>query len=195
MLWLVFGGEPSAYAREHFHPLERDVVGRSMAWTVGVLAVLSTVGGWLQFAPVWHPVETWLQTVAEPLVSPANWQEAVSSIVAVALGVAGIGVAWVFYGARPRAVPRIAFARVLEHKFYFDEAYDALFYRPATRAAWYLGHYIEQPLIAGSAREIAEETRDLGGFFARLQTGLLRTYALAIASSLAVLAIVFVVIK
>jgi NADH-quinone oxidoreductase subunit L len=195
MLWLVFGGEPSPYAREHFHALGRDVVGRSMAWTVGVLAVLSTIGGWLQFAPIWHPVETWLQTVAEPLVSPTNRQEAVSSIVAVGLGVAGIGVAWVFYGAPRRTVPRLAVARVLEHKFYFDEAYDALFYRPAARAAWYLGRLVELPLIAGSGREIGEETRDLGALFARLQTGLLRTYALAIASSLAVLAIVFVAVK
>jgi NADH-quinone oxidoreductase subunit L len=191
----VFGGEPSPYAREHFHALGRDVVGRSMAWTVGVLAVLSTIGGWLQFAPVWHPVETWLQTVAEPLVSPASWQEAVSSVLAVGLGIAGIGVAWVFYGARRRVVPRIAFARVLERKFYFDEAYEALFYRPATRAAWYLGHVVELPLIAGSGREIGEETRDLGGVLARLQTGLLRTYALAIASAVAVLAIVFVAVR
>jgi NADH-quinone oxidoreductase subunit L len=195
MLFLVFWGEPSAFAREHFHALKRDMVGRSMEWTVAVLAVLSVFGGWLQFAPVWHPVETWLRTVAEPLVSPTGWQEAASSILAVALGLAGIGVAWVFYGARRRAVPRIAFARVLEHKFYFDEAYDQLFYLPVARATWYLGHFVEQLLIADSGRELGDETRDLGGIFARLQTGLLRTYVLAIASSVAVLAIVFVVVK
>ena len=38
-------------------------------------------------APVWHPVESWLHTVAAPLVLPTNWQEAVSSILAVLLGV------------------------------------------------------------------------------------------------------------
>jgi NADH-quinone oxidoreductase subunit L len=196
MLFMVFWGEPSSFAREHFHPLERDVVGRSMEWTVAVLAVLSVIGGWLQFAPVWHPVETWLRTVAEPLVSPGGWQEAVSSILAVALGVGGIAVAWLLYGARRLAVPRAPFwQRTLEHKFWFDELYDALFYRPATRIAWYLGHFVEEPLIAGSGREIGEETRDLGGAFARLQSGLLRTYVLAIASAVAVLAIVFVAVK
>jgi NADH-quinone oxidoreductase subunit L len=196
MLFLVFGGEPSAFAREHFHALKNDVVGVSMGATVGVLAVLSVVGGWLQFAPVWHPVETWLSTVAEPLVSPTNWQEAISSILAVALGLAGIAVAWLLYGAKRRAVPRAAFwQRTLEHKFYFDEVYDAVFYRPAAWTARAFGRLIEQPLIAGSGRELGRETRDLGGVLARLQTGLLRTYALAIASALAVLAVVFVVVK
>ena len=28
--------------------------------------------------PYWHPIETWLQTVAEPTVTPENWQEWVS---------------------------------------------------------------------------------------------------------------------
>jgi NADH-quinone oxidoreductase subunit L len=129
-------------------------------------------------------------------VSPKDWQEWTSSGLALALGGLGIGVAWVFYGARRRPVPRFAFAqRTLERKFYFDELYDAAFYRPSAAFARALTRSFERPFILGSGREIGDETRDLGGLFARLQTGLLRTYALAIASSLAVLAIVFVAIK
>jgi NADH-quinone oxidoreductase subunit L len=196
MLFLVFWGEPSAFVREHFHALKNDVVGVSMGATVGVLAVLSVIGGWLQWVPFWDPVDTWLDTVAEPLVSPSNWQEAVSSILAVGLGIAGIGVAWVFYGAKRRVVPRSAFwQRLLEHKLYFDEAYDALFYRPAVWLARALSRWVEQPLIVRSTREVGEDTRELGGILARLQTGLLRTYALAIASAAAVLVVVFVVVK
>jgi NADH-quinone oxidoreductase subunit L len=195
MLFIVFWGEPSAFVREHFHALKRDVVGVSMGATVAVLAVLSTVGGWIQFSPFWEPVDTWLDTVAEPLVSPSGWQEAVSSILAVGLGATGIGVAWLLYGVKRRAVPRAVFwQRTLEHKFYFDELYDAVFYRPAVVLASALGRFVE-PLITGSGRELGEETRDLGGILARLQTGLLRTYALAIAASLAVLAVVFVAVK
>jgi NADH-quinone oxidoreductase subunit L len=196
MLFLVFGGEPSAFVREHFHALRRDVVGVSMASTVGVLAVLSVIGGWLQWAPLWHPVETWLRTVAEPTVSPKSWQEAVSSALALALGLAGIGVAWLIYGVRRIPVPRLAFAqRTLEHKFYFDEAYDALFYAPAVFLAGFLRRGVEQPLIADTGRDLADDTRDLGTVVARAQTGLLRTYALAIASSVAVLAVVFVAVR
>jgi NADH-quinone oxidoreductase subunit L len=196
MFFLVFGGEQSAFVREHFHALKRDVVGVSMGATVAVLAVLSVIGGWIQWAPLWHPVETWLATVAEPLVSPTSWDEAISSVLALGLGLSGIGVAWLIYGVQRRAVPRALFwQRTLERKFYFDELYDALFYKPSVALAQAFAAWIEQPLIVGSGREIGHETRDVGGMFARLQTGLLRTYVLAIASSLAVLAIVFVAVK
>jgi NADH-quinone oxidoreductase subunit L len=196
LIFLVFWGEPSAFVREHFHALKRDVVGTTMAVTVGVLAVLSVVGGWIQFSPWWHPVDTWLDTVAEPLVTPKSWQEWTSIAISLLLGLSGIFVAWLIYGARRVAVPRLAFAqRTLEHKFYFDEAYDAVFYRPAVWLAQALGRWIERPLVTGSVDEVAEETRDIGGFVARLQTGLVRTYALAIASSVAILAIVFVAVR
>jgi NADH-quinone oxidoreductase subunit L len=196
LLFIVFWGEPSAFVREHFHPLGRDAVAFSLAIPVGVLTVLSIVGGWIQFSPWWHPVETWLQTVAEPIVSPSSWQEWTSIALSLLLGLCGIGVAWALYGARRLAIPRIAWAqRTLEHKFYFDEAYDAVFYEPAVSLAKLLRRGVEEPLIADSGRDLGDDTRDLGGIVARAQTGLVRTYALAIASGVAVLAIVFVVLK
>jgi NADH-quinone oxidoreductase subunit L len=196
LFFIVWWGEPSAFVREHFHALKRDVVGISLAIPVGVLTVLSVVGGWIQFSPWWHPVETWLQTVAEPVVSPESWQEWTSIALSLLLGLSGIAVAWTIYGARRVAVPRVAWAqRTLEHKFWFDEAYDVLFYAPAVFLANFLRRGVEQPLIADSGRDLGDDTRDLGGLVARAQTGLLRTYALAIASSVAVLAIVFVAVR
>jgi NADH-quinone oxidoreductase subunit L len=196
LLYLVFWGEPSGFVREHFHAVRRDVVGVSLAVPVAILAVLSIVGGWIQWAPLWHPIETWLETVAEPLVTPENWMEWTTSVIALALGGAGWFAAWLLYGARRYSVPRFARPqRVLERKFYFDEAYDALFYRPSVWLAKALQRWVERPLIADTTTELGDETRDLGGLVARIQTGLLRTYALAIASSVAVLAIVFVVVK
>ena len=196
MLFLVFWGEPSPFVREHFHALKRDVPGISMATTVGILTVLAAFGGWVQFSPWWEPIGTWLDTVAEPLVSPSGWQELVSSVLAPILGAAGIGLAWLMYGARRVAVPRLAFAqRTLEHKFYFDELYDAVFYKPSVWIAHGLRRWVEGPVIAETGRDLGDETRDVGGLVARLQTGLLRTYALAIASSVADLAIVFVAVR
>jgi hypothetical protein len=59
----------------------------------------------------------------------------------------------------------------------------------------FLRRDVEQPLIADSGRDLGDDTRELGGFVARAQTGLVRTYALAIATGVAVLAIVFVIVK
>jgi len=196
LLFLVFWGEPSPFVREHFHALKSDVVGLSLAVPVAILAVLAVVGGWIQWAPLWHPIETWLRTAAEPTVSPKSWQEWMTSALALLFGLGGMYVAWLYYGARRYAVPSYAFAqRVLEHKFYFDELYDALFYRPTVWAAKGLYSWIEDPLVDESSHSLGQDTRDLGRLVARAQTGLLRTYALAIASSVAVLAIVFVAVK
>jgi NADH-quinone oxidoreductase subunit L len=196
LLFLVFWGEPSPFVREHFHALKRDLTGWTMGVPVALLAVLSVIGGWIQFAPLWHPVETWLQSVAEPTVTPTDWQEGISSALAVLLGLLGIYVAWALYAVKTFAVPQFAFAqRVLEHKFYFDELYDALFYRPTVWLAKGLYRGIEDPLIAESSTSLGQDTRNLGRIVARLQTGLVRTYVLAIASSAAVLAIVFIAVK
>jgi NADH-quinone oxidoreductase subunit L len=200
MYFVVFGGERSAYVREHFLHGHGDHSGEgpfSMTAPVAILGVLAFVGGWLQWGPFWHPITDWLDPVARPLVEPRSWQEWTSSGLALALGLAGIGLAWLFYGARERrAVPRVpAVERALVHKLYFDEAYDLAFYRPAVRLSQLLGRLVERPLIAGSGRELGEGTVDLGRGFARLQTGLVRTYALAIASSVAVIAVVFVAVR
>jgi NADH-quinone oxidoreductase subunit L len=168
----------------------------TMTSTVAVLAVLTVIGGFLQFAGVWTPVTNWLDPVARPLVEASGTQEAVSSILAVILGAAGIGVAWLMYGARSTSVPRIAWAQtLLERKFYFDELYDVGFYRPAVLLATGLARWVERPLIFGSVRELVAGFGLLGRDTGRLQTGLVRTYVLAIAASLAVLTVVFVAVR
>jgi NADH-quinone oxidoreductase subunit L len=193
MLFMAFWGEPSAFVREHFHALGRDVVGYSLAVPVAVLTVLAAFGGWLQFAGIWTPVSNFLEPVAPALVEASGLQEAVSSLLAVGLGLAGIGAAWWIYGAHRAAAPKAS--PVLEHKFYFDELYDALFYRPAVFLARGLLQWVERPLVFGSVTGIAGAVRALGSETRGLQTGLVRTYALAIAASLAVATVVFVAVR
>jgi len=196
MVFMVFWGEPSAFVREHFHKLKQDLVGVSLEVPVGVLAVLAAFGGWIQFANLWTPITDWLEPVARPLVEATGTQEAVSSVLAVLLGLAGIGVAWAIYAVHRAERPRVPWAQtLLEHKFYFDELYDFVFYRPAVFLAVALGNYVERPLVFGSVRELAEGVRELGSGTRRIQTGLVRTYALAIAASLAVVTIVFVAVR
>jgi NADH-quinone oxidoreductase subunit L len=196
MLFIVFLGEPSGFGREHFHALPRNLVGYTLAVPVGVLTVLSAIGGFLQFAGVWTPVSDWLEPVARPLVEASGRQELVSSVLAVVLGGFGIWLAWLLYGARSMEAPRVpSVQRVLEHKLYFDELYDAVFYRPAVLLATGLTRWVERPLVFGSVRELTQGVRELGLGTGRLQTGLVRTYALAIAASLAVVTVVFVAVR
>jgi NADH-quinone oxidoreductase subunit L len=171
---------------------------RTMLVPVGILAVLAVIGGWIQFAPFWHPLTNWLEPVARTLgvAEPKSWQEALSSVLAVLLGLAGIGVAWAMYGTGRVAVPRMpALQRVLEHKFYFDEAYDRLFYAPAVAIVGYLRGTTEDEWILPAGGEFAEVTLEGGRLARRLQTGLLRTYVLALGTGMALLAIVFLLVR
>jgi NADH-quinone oxidoreductase subunit L len=167
-----------------------------MAWTVGALAVLSVVGGWIQFAGVWHPLSDFIEPVAVSGVEPSSLQDVVTSVLAVGLGALGIGVAWWIYSARRAEVPRYELGqRVLEHKFYVDELYDAVFYRPAAWIAHAAIRFVEGPLIAGSIRGLTEGTRVLATRVTAVQTGLLRTYALALGSGAAILTLVFLAVR
>src|ERR687888_1665036 len=86
MIFLVFGGEPSEHVEGHLHVPQRDVPGAALAVPVAVLAVLATIGGWIQFAGVWTPISDWLGPVAPPLVDASSTQEAISSSVGVVVG-------------------------------------------------------------------------------------------------------------
>jgi NADH-quinone oxidoreductase subunit L len=170
----------------------------TMLLPVGVLSVLALVGGWIQFAPFWTPVTRWLAPVAPTLAvaEPTDWQDAVASILAVALGLTGIAVAYLMYARRTVAVPsRRKLQRVLEHKFYFDEAYDALFFRPAAGLARFLRDAFEGPWFISTPTELGEDTLTVARGVRRIQTGLLRTYVLFLGTGMAVLAVVLLVVK
>jgi NADH-quinone oxidoreductase subunit L len=199
LLFLVFGGNRRTPPGMTEHPphLHGDAVARwSLFIPVGVLTVLSVVGGWIQFAGVWTPVSDWFSWIAPPFAEATNTQEAVTSILAVALGLLGAAAAWGYFGAPALSLPRVPRLRaLLEHKFYFDELYDALFYRPAVTSARLLAALVEGPLVGGSIAGLAGAVRGLGRESSRLQTGLVRTYTLALAASLAVLVVVFVAVR
>ena len=165
---------------------------------VGILSVLAIVGGWIQFAPFWHPLTNWLEPAARTLgvAEPTNTQEAIASVLAVLLGLAGVGVAWALYGRREVAVPRMpAVQRTLEHKLYFDEAYDALFYKPAGVVAAQLRNLVELPFVLSAGPDLGETAMDAGRAVRKLQTGVLRTYVFFLGAGMAVLAIVFLLVK
>jgi NADH-quinone oxidoreductase subunit L len=196
MIFLVFGGEPSPFVREHLHRPGHTMPALWMAWTVGALAILSVVGGWLQFAGIWHPLSDFIEPVAVSGVEPSSLQDAVTSVLAVGLGALGIGIAWWIYSARRDEVPRFELGqRVLERKFHFDELYDAAFYRPAAWLAAGAMRLVEEPLIGGSIRGLAGGTRVVATRVTAAQTGLLRTYALALGSGAAILTVVFLAVR
>jgi hypothetical protein len=58
-----------------------------------------------------------------------------------------------------------------------------------------LRRWVEEPIVVGSLEELGAETVQVGEGLARVQSGLLRTYAIAIAFAVAVLVVVFVAVR
>jgi len=201
LLFVVFLGEPSPLVHEHDHGPAHGEGPWTMTVPVAALAVLAVVGGWIQIAGIWHPFGEWLDPIAVgrehlALVEPTVTQDYVTSALAVGLGVVGIAVAWMLYGSRKWAVPRFAAVQeTLEHKFWFDELYDAIFFRPAVFVSGLVRGGIEEPLIGGSISGVTLGAREAGGALGDAQTGYLRTYALAIAGAVAVLVVVFITVQ
>jgi len=199
-LWfLVFPGEPSPFVREHYHD---DHHGREGAWTmlvpVGILALLATFGGWLQWAPKWHPFTSWLAPAAPTLAAaaPTSTQEYFTSAATVIAGLAGIAIAWAVYSEQRLAIPAAPFLRrTFEHKFWFDELYDAVFYRPAAALAGVLFREFEEPVVLQTGPDLGETTLAAGDLMRRIQTGLLRTYVLFLAGGAAAVVLAFLIVR
>jgi NADH-quinone oxidoreductase subunit L len=192
LYYRVFHGEPAAEPHEAEHHGEGD---RSMLVPVGVLAVGSTIVGFLAIPGVWEPFETWLEPVVEPLVTPSTTQEWATSAVAVALGVLGILLARRAFRAGRELVPDGAVRTTLEHKLWFDELYDAVFERPGQAVAALLRDRVEAPVVQGGLDEVAGETLRGATLTSSIQSGLLRTYALAFTVAVGVLTLVFLVVR
>jgi NADH-quinone oxidoreductase subunit L len=198
-LWfLVFPGEPSPFVREHHHRHHGHEGPWTMLVPVGILAVLATVGGWIQWSPRWHPFTDWLEPAARtlPAAVPTNTQEYFTSAATVVAGLVGIAIAWLVYSERRIAIPAAPFLRrTLEHKFWFDELYDALFYRPGAAIAVGLKREFEEPFVLQTGPDLAEGTMFAGGLMRRIQTGLLRTYVLFLAAGAATVVLVFLIVR
>jgi NADH-quinone oxidoreductase subunit L len=197
LYYAVFQGQPAeAEAPAHAaHAAGHGEAAPSMMLPVGILAVLSTVAGLLVIPGVWHPFTEWIGETAEPLVEPTAGEEWAISAVAVLLGLVGLLLARRAFRAGRQLVTRPEAWRVLEHKLYFDELYDGLFYRPAVAVSNGLRRNVEEPVIERSLDEIGSGTIHASGGLARVQSGLLRTYALAVTVAVLVLIVVFVAVR
>jgi NADH:ubiquinone oxidoreductase subunit 5 (subunit L)/multisubunit Na+/H+ antiporter MnhA subunit len=118
-----------------------------------------------------------------------------TSLAAVLVGLVGVFVAWRVVRERRELVAEPRLLSTLQHKLWFDELYDVVVSRPVQAAAVLLRDRVEGPLVHRSLDEVARGSLEAGGTMARAQTGLLRTYALVIAASVVVLAVVFLVVR
>jgi NADH-quinone oxidoreductase subunit L len=182
---------------------EHHVAERSwpMKVAMGALAVLTVVGGIVGVPAATETLETFLEPTFEDSryadVHPSEGAEWAGLAGGGLVAAAAIALAYVFY-VRRRGITlqlRDRFAavhRFLEHKWYFDELYDALFVRPFTGAGDFGRRVIETDFVQGFIVGGATGVVRAGTSVARaIQTGYLRAYALLLLLGLGALALYF----
>ena len=189
MWWLAFWGKPSPQ-RPVEHPHEAPPV---MLIPVAILAVLAVVGGFIQTRALGLGPSA-VSDFLEKVVTKPAWEE---SGAAVAIGLVTMVLGGLLFLAAYRMKPWTAYApwaqRLLEHKYYFDEAYDAAFVRPLDSLADGGQRRVEQPVIdgavVGTGTLAAAGARGLGV----TQSGYFRNYVLVFVAGAVIVAVLLIV--
>jgi NADH-quinone oxidoreductase subunit L len=165
-LFLAFFGD----YRGHHHPHESPLV---MWAPLAVLAVLSLGGGFIN-------VPRWLEPMF-PLKE--EHIEAWVGYLPFVAGFLGIGLAYLFYVARPQLAASFAKAmgwlyKLVYNKYFVDEAYDFAVVNPVIKGSrTVLWHGVDVGVIDGMVNGVGKRSRGIGNVLRYLQSGNIRNYA------------------
>ncbi len=230
MIFRAFYGEPVPEAREleeghlhhaevHTNPANGEVedtdVGfpgpdhhiaerePSMKAAMGILALLSIVGGFLQIPKVTHVVDHFLEPTFHDSAlyerDPSNGLLVFGLVLGAAVGLAGIAIAYYVWVKNPGLSERVrqrlsALHRLFVNKWFFDELIDTLVVRPSR---WF-GNFAQQTfervvvngvLVGGSTGVVRAGSSAVRA----AQTGFLRYYAALLVLGMVVIAFYFLV--
>jgi NADH-quinone oxidoreductase subunit L len=166
-IFLAFFGKYRGEAHPHESPLV-------MIGPLAVLAALSLGGGYF------FKVPEFLAPLF-PLVKEAD--DLGPMLVSVAFGFAGIGLAWLFYVAKPGLPDQVAATfsglyKLIYNKYFVDEIYGAVVVTPVvsgSREVLWKG--VDVAVIDGAVNGVGSRARGIGGVLKRLQSGNIRSYA------------------
>jgi NADH-quinone oxidoreductase subunit L len=179
---------------DHHRPVEPHESPWLMTLPLIVLAILSTVGGFIgvPYALANRDINV-IEHTLEPVVAKAPDtgpgisteaatdlhgsevnEERLLTVVSVVIALLGIGLGWVLFRRRPL----LEMPRVLENKYYVDEIYDATLIGPIeTVSREGLWKIIDVGVIDGLLHSIGEAVTELGRLGRWLQAGFVRGYA------------------
>ncbi|MGB0036885.1 MAG: NADH-quinone oxidoreductase subunit L [Candidatus Acidiferrales bacterium] len=202
LVFLTFFGA-ARYDEKKVHVHESP---KNMTVPLMILALLSTVGGWVAAPALWGGTN-YFEKFLEPVfavksanaveVQPADFvtrlfglsgsaqtqEELILAGVSVCIALIGFFVAWWFYIRNPKKPKQFAERMrgaytLLFHKYYVDEIYLALIVRPLLWISTnVLWHAVDEGVIDGAVNGAAALAQEAGGQARKLQSGNARSYA------------------
>jgi NADH-quinone oxidoreductase subunit L len=177
---------------------------RPMAVAMAALGLASIFGGLVQVPGVDHVIDTFLAPTFEdsPLhaihVSTAGAWAGLA--VGGVLGLLGIATAYYLYVAAPQTPERLrarahAVYTFLVNKWYFDELYDTLVYRPLIAICRFTNAVLERVVVQGIVTGTVVAVRGIGTVVRGAQSGFVRAYALLLVGGFAALGLYFLIVS
>jgi NADH-quinone oxidoreductase subunit L len=175
-VWLIFFGE--ARSKAALHASESQPV---ITLPLVVLALLALTGGALNL-PWWPLLATWLEHTIHPAHEGSF--EPMVAIISTLVAVAAIALAIFLYRRETASEPLQKFlGRIFQwmaDKWYIDELYERLILRPYRALAAWLAETFDARGIDRLANALGTTTREYAIFLREMQTGYVRTYAMAV---------------
>ncbi len=179
LLFLTFFGEPRSEEAEHAHECP------PVMWIP--LALLSTgavLAGVLNTTPEGR-LSAFLEPVAGAVPQGIGAAPAALATTGAVIAVAVLLLTWLVYASgrvdwramRERLAP---LPRTLRHGWYVDAAYDRVFVQPSKGFASIVATVIDTQIVDGIVNGIGASVRRIAQSGRRLQTGFVRSYALAL---------------
>ena len=183
---------------EH-HIAERDP---PMWVAMSVLGFLSITGGFVEIPGLDEVVKNFLQGAflqshlydALPTVA-ADWRGLATG---GAISIIGISLAYLVYVRRPGTTAELirrfgAIHTFLVNKWYFDELYDAVIYRPLLAVGRFCNDVVERVVVQGIVAAAVDLVRGVGVVVRGAQSGFVRAYALLLVGGFAALGLYFLI--
>ena len=193
LVFVVFWGE----SRNPHHTNHVHEPPSTMTVPLIVLAVLSIAAGYVGIAGFLEPVFTSPAGAQSHVDAPHGGRAATGIMLAASLlGIAGIGLAYLFYVRTPSLPDRLAarFATVYRlslNKWYFDEIYDRIIVGPTVTFAERLWARVDMGMIDGAVNGVARAIAWWGWILRLLQSGQTQHYALGMALGAVVILTVY----
>jgi NADH-quinone oxidoreductase subunit L len=174
-----------------------------MKLAMGTLALLATVGGFLQIPKVTHVIDHFLapsfRDSALYAREPGNGLLAFGLVLGAACGLAGIAVAYYVWVKNPGLSERVRLRlaplhRLFVNKWYFDELIDMVVVRPSRWFGSFAQQTFERVFVNGVLVGGTTGVVRAGSSAVRAaQTGFLRYYAALVVLGMVVMAFYFLV--
>jgi len=184
---LTFYGKPR-YDEKKVHPHESP---STMTIPLIILAVLSIIGGFIGLpglygfsnllkdwlAPVFAKSIVVLETL-HPHGEHSLTAELIIIAVSVLISVVAIILAVKRYSNKEKFEEFTGFSKVLENKYYVDEAYDKVIVNPIEKTSEkFLWNIFDVKIIDGAVNGIARYVSNISFDWRRIQTGVIQDYA------------------